>query len=544
MALPAWAGDLEAFAYNYPVSSGVVDGGIYSTALDNDSNLHATYASDGAIKYRYNLGGEETVASGSLPSLAVNPVNKQPAITFISGGFVNYAWRDVSGAWQTFQLATGTVASLAIDSTGLAHVVYLEAGNDNDPLNEIFYTSGFLQNFSSSTLIANGAYCNEENCRVTDNYLKPNIKIDSNNLYHIIALEQYRNDTLVPNHQDYLLYLGPGKNNQGSGETEGAMNLPSQFLSLDPSGQVVATWSRGSEIKTTTFNPDSSNWSGDGITASGVNPNLFFSSNQKSLAYENGGQIYYQKATTSVWGPAINVATGTQASVLSDNYDYVYYLNDGKLYLASTRDVPDISIPTAIFLSNPDALTTETSARFVVGGSDVFAYKYKLDNGSFSGESPVANPIVLGGLTVGGHTVSIIGRDGSNNWQPESSSTNYSWMINAPVVPPPSGGGGGGGGGAAPVAVLAGTTTPEVPAGLVLGARSFRFSRILRPGMSGLDVTELQNILKREGFFKVKVTKYFGPATKQALTLWQKKNKIRPATGVLGKPTIKYLNNI
>jgi hypothetical protein len=107
-----------------------------------------------------------------------------------------------------------------------------------------------------------------------------------------------------------------------------------------------------------------------------------------------------------------------------------------------------------------------------------------------------------------------------------------------PVVPDPVVPSGGGGGGSSGLA----TTTP--PVGRILGANTFYFSRMLRPGMSGVDVQELQKILQAEKFFKVKITKYFGLVTQKALVAWQKKHKIRPATGVVGKPTLKVLNSL
>lgn len=97
-----------------------------------------------------------------------------------------------------------------------------------------------------------------------------------------------------------------------------------------------------------------------------------------------------------------------------------------------------------------------------------------------------------------------------------------------------------GGGGSPSVA----TSSEPLILRKILGEKTVRFDRILRPGMSGVDVQNLQLILQNEKFFKAKVTKYFGPATKAALKAWQKKHNIRPATGVLGKPTLKYLNNL
>lgn len=112
----------------------------------------------------------------------------------------------------------------------------------------------------------------------------------------------------------------------------------------------------------------------------------------------------------------------------------------------------------------------------------------------------------------------------------------------APITPPAGGGGGGGGGSSGSITTPPATTT--IPIGRILGVSAFKFTRILRLGMSGLDVQELQKILIAEKFLKIKTaTKYFGPATQKALISWKKKNKIRPYTGVISKPLIKYLND-
>lgn len=110
-------------------------------------------------------------------------------------------------------------------------------------------------------------------------------------------------------------------------------------------------------------------------------------------------------------------------------------------------------------------------------------------------------------------------------------------------VTPPTGGGSHGGGGSGGSVILPATTTPVV--GRILGAQSFRFTRILRPGMSGVDVRELQKILQKGGFLKIKTaTKYFGSVTQKALIAWKKKNKIRPPTGVVSKSNLEYLSGL
>lgn len=80
-------------------------------------------------------------------------------------------------------------------------------------------------------------------------------------------------------------------------------------------------------------------------------------------------------------------------------------------------------------------------------------------------------------------------------------------------------------------AVTAPATTPVT--GKVLGATTFMFSQNLSFGSRGDDVTELQKMLARDGFFTVTPTGYFGPITRAALMKWQSANGI-PSTGFFG----------
>ena len=76
----------------------------------------------------------------------------------------------------------------------------------------------------------------------------------------------------------------------------------------------------------------------------------------------------------------------------------------------------------------------------------------------------------------------------------------------------------------------------------VLGATTFRFTKVLRFGMTNNDVKELQELLRAEGFFTYKTsTGYFGSITKTALKAYQKSHKLIPY-GVLNKATIAFIN--
>jgi len=70
-----------------------------------------------------------------------------------------------------------------------------------------------------------------------------------------------------------------------------------------------------------------------------------------------------------------------------------------------------------------------------------------------------------------------------------------------------------------------------------------KFTRELKSGMIGSDVKNLQSFLKFEGLFSASLTTKFGAATRAALTNYQKKNGISPASGYLDLKTRNYINS-
>lgn len=71
----------------------------------------------------------------------------------------------------------------------------------------------------------------------------------------------------------------------------------------------------------------------------------------------------------------------------------------------------------------------------------------------------------------------------------------------------------------------------------------FTFTRALSIGATGSEVTELQTVLKNQGYFTVTPTGYFGPATAAAVTSFQKANNLEPI-GSIGPLTRTLLNQI
>ena len=119
------------------------------------------------------------------------------------------------------------------------------------------------------------------------------------------------------------------------------------------------------------------------------------------------------------------------------------------------------------------------------------------------------------------------------------------------VIARVSGGGGGGGGGSSRrtqvVDELEESAGPEIapasiaPEGEVLGATAYNFTRYLKRGDTGADVTELQTLLGTLGYFAGTPTGYFGPVTAAALMTYQASLGLEPV-GFVGPKTLAFLN--
>ena len=80
----------------------------------------------------------------------------------------------------------------------------------------------------------------------------------------------------------------------------------------------------------------------------------------------------------------------------------------------------------------PKGETTSTSATLTVGfnrsggnipakpwptGSGYSHYKWRLDGGAWTAETPIDQPIHLSGLAKGAHSVEVVGKRDSGRWQ-------------------------------------------------------------------------------------------------------------------------------
>jgi subtilisin family serine protease len=102
------------------------------------------------------------------------------------------------------------------------------------------------------------------------------------------------------------------------------------------------------------------------------------------------------------------------------------------MYLHDPQHTGLFALPAATIGGTPASPTNATGASLTVGGTGVVAYVYRVDAGSYSPETPVAQPIALGPLAEGTHTVAVTGKDGSANWQ--TTPTTATWAVD--LTPP------------------------------------------------------------------------------------------------------------
>ncbi len=94
------------------------------------------------------------------------------------------------------------------------------------------------------------------------------------------------------------------------------------------------------------------------------------------------------------------------------------------------------SLPTAILSDTPPYYTNVNSININVGGSDIVAYKFKLDTQSWSAERDISDPISISNLSEGYHIIKVIGKNNLSQWQDVEAATTCEWVVDtiAPVV--------------------------------------------------------------------------------------------------------------
>ncbi|MCX6735998.1 MAG: Ig-like domain-containing protein [Candidatus Parcubacteria bacterium] len=142
-------------------------------------------------------------------------------------------------------------------------------------------------------------------------------------------------------------------------------------------------------------------------------------------------------ATMTANEPVTVNSEGGSTHTFTSNGEFTFNFTDAAgnngTALATVSNI-DKTAPAEVTLSGkPASLTNVTTADIIVGGTDVVAYKYKMDGATdYGAESVVSNHLTLSSLSDGSRTLSVIGRDEAGNWKAEA--TVYSWTIET-VVP-------------------------------------------------------------------------------------------------------------
>lgn len=206
----------------------------------------------------------------------------------------------------------------------------------------------------------------------------------------------------------------------------------------------------------------------------------------------------------------------------------------------------DATFDVTVVDTTPPALTLLGDAEVNLTKGDAFTDEGATAEDLVSGSVPVAVTGTVDTAQAGTYTLTYEATDGAGN---------RGEITRAVTVSEPRSGGGGGGGrsrrtttaeeAAPPTEPLASTPTitteDNTAPGEVLGAAAYNFTRYLRRGDTGADVSELQKLLAAKGYFSGEITEYFGPVTESALKAYQAANGLE-GVGYVGPRTLVLLN--
>ncbi|HOY57673.1 MAG TPA: lamin tail domain-containing protein, partial [Verrucomicrobiota bacterium] len=86
----------------------------------------------------------------------------------------------------------------------------------------------------------------------------------------------------------------------------------------------------------------------------------------------------------------------------------------------------------AVLSGEPSPQTWRRDATVTVGGPGIMSYRYRLNDGAWSGQQSIAQPIALAGLADGTYRLEVLGCNSAAVWQPESAPTlSRSWTVAA-----------------------------------------------------------------------------------------------------------------
>ncbi|MBU2158963.1 DUF5011 domain-containing protein [Patescibacteria group bacterium] len=213
---------------------------------------------------------------------------------------------------------------------------------------------------------------------------------------------------------------------------------------------------------------------------------------------------------------------------------------DGGTPLSVSTFTVDTEAPVITLLGDSTITLTEGDTLVL---PDIEATATDTHDGDVSVESEGEDAVDT--ATAGTYVITYSAQDAAGNDAVEVTRTIV--VEAAPVVSSGGGGGGSSSGGSSSRRSSSSSSSSSAGSidsgseGQVLGASTYRFATELSPGMSGADVSALQEFLKSEGFFTGDVTGYYGILTYNAVAAYQKSHGL-PSVGRVGPQTLVLLN--
>lgn len=129
-------------------------------------------------------------------------------------------------------------------------------------------------------------------------------------------------------------------------------------------------------------------------------------------------------------GIPLNADGGHVLSVTGGNIDNIWQKeNDATVFKWTVDTAP----PVAEMSNAPTGTIGAASIDITVGGADVTAYRYMLDDNEWSSVFPVSANVTAQHLAPGDHTLHVIGADAAGNWQEEADAAKSNWSIDAKI---------------------------------------------------------------------------------------------------------------
>ncbi len=437
--------------------------GMYNDiAIDSSGKLHISYlkwdSSD--LMYATNSSGPWTTTQAGddcsvSTSIAIDSSDKVHMCYHAKTVSDLFYTTNVSGSWVTVTLDTESLAGLhndiAVDSADKIHIVYNDGGT------HLRYITNKTGSWVKETLVNNNIFCSY-----------PSIAIDSSDKVHI----SYKD-----NNDSGLKYT---TNASGSWVTELIDTVGSVSesipIAIDSSDKAHISYRHQSSLSLKYATNSSGPWVSEVVDSNGDtgfypsialdsldNPHIVYQNDQRILKHAtvsptvtisgiptnptnstsatlsaSGINITTYKYKLDNEGYSAEIAIGTPITLsgLSEGTHTVSAIGKNSIgYWQAEADATtvswtvDLTAPIATISGTPSNPTNSTSAILTVGGTGVVAYKYKLDDGSYSAEIAVATQISLNSLGEGLRTVSVIGKDSAGNWQSEASATTVSWTV-------------------------------------------------------------------------------------------------------------------